>query len=248
VCGTVFEGDEWYEGELRRRVAEPDLAGRAALRRVRPPDDAVLARTPVVLVPSRVEPLGNTAVEAMLAQRPLVASRVQGLAEIVEDGRTRLLVPPGDPAALVVFGDRDSGAYLLKFAWTKITRHTMVKGWASPDDPALASYWAARRRHRTRPVDPARLRLLQHQRGRCPLCGELLLHADQEPRHPDEWEQWIKAVRVATRHQAITLGAAPGKPGGPAVYRLTHTHCTRRHPGGTSGGPAALTGTPAGLA
>ena len=53
-----------------------------------------------MLVPSRVEPLGNTAVEAMLAQRPLVASRVQGLAEIVEDGRTRLLVPPGDPAAL----------------------------------------------------------------------------------------------------------------------------------------------------
>ena len=34
-----------------------------------------------------------------------------------------------------VFGDRDSGAYLLKFAWTKITRHTLVKGWASPTTP-----------------------------------------------------------------------------------------------------------------
>ncbi len=150
-----------------------------------------------------------------------------------------------------VFGDRDSGAYLLKFAWTKITRHTLVKGWASPDDPALASYWAARRRRGTPPLDPARLRLLQRQRGRCPLCGHLLLHADHEPRHPDEWEQWIKAVRTATRHQAITLDAAPGKPGGPAVYRLTHTHCARRHPGGTRGGASAsavLTSTPAGLA
>ena len=48
-----------------------------------------------------------------------------------------------------VFGDRDSGAYLLKFAWTKITRHTLVKGWASPDDPTLTSYWAARRRRGT---------------------------------------------------------------------------------------------------
>ncbi len=48
-----------------------------------------------------------------------------------------------------VFGDRDSGAYLLKFAWTKITRHTLIKGWASPDDPALTSYWAARRRRGT---------------------------------------------------------------------------------------------------
>jgi RNA-directed DNA polymerase len=137
-----------------------------------------------------------------------------------------------------VFGDRDSGAYLLKFAWTKITRHTLVKGWASPDDPALASYWAARRRRGTPPLDPTRLRLLQRQRGRCPLCGELLLHADQEPRHPDEWEQWIKAVRTATRHQAITLGARPGTQGGPAAPSLIHTHCRRRLPDGTGGEPA----------
>src|SRR6266513_546007 len=122
-----------------------------------------------------------------------------------------------------VFGDRDSGAYLLKFAWTKITRHTLVKGWASPDDPALASYWAARRRRGTPPLDPARLRLLQRQRGRGPLCGDLLLHADREPQHPDEGEQWIKAVRTATRHQAIALHARPGTQGGPAVFSLIHT-------------------------
>ena len=110
-----------------------------------------------------------------------------------------------------VFGDRDSGAYLLKFAWTKITRHTLVKGWASPDDPALTGYWAARRRRGTTPAATRpRLRLLQQQRGRCPLCGDLLLHADQEPQHPDEWEQWITAVRKATRRQAITIDAGPG--------------------------------------
>src|SRR6516225_4257050 len=139
-----------------------------------------------------------------------------------------------------VFGDRDSGAYLLKFAWTKITRHTLVKGWASPDVPALARYWAVRRRRGIPPLDPARLRLLQRQRGRCPLCGELLLHASQEPQHPDEWEQWTKAVRVATRHQAISLDARPGTQGGPAVFSLIHTHCQRRLPDGTDGGPALL--------
>jgi RNA-directed DNA polymerase len=32
-----------------------------------------------------------------------------------------------------VFGDRESGACLLKFAWTKITRHTLVKGSTSRD-------------------------------------------------------------------------------------------------------------------
>src|SRR4051794_6086277 len=36
-----------------------------------------------------------------------------------------------------VFGDRDSGIYLRQFAWTKIVRHKMVMGTASPDDPAL---------------------------------------------------------------------------------------------------------------
>jgi len=39
-----------------------------------------------------------------------------------------------------VFGDRDSGAYLAKFAWTKIVRHILVKGRSSPDDPALVQY------------------------------------------------------------------------------------------------------------
>jgi RNA-directed DNA polymerase len=139
-----------------------------------------------------------------------------------------------------VFGNRDSGACLLKFAWTKITRHTLVKGWASPDDPALASYWAARRRRGTPPLDPPRLRLLQRQRGRCPLCGQLLLHADREPQHPDEWEQWITAVRAATRHQAITVEARPGTQGGPAVPSLIHTHCQRRLPDGTGSGPALM--------
>ena len=52
-----------------------------------------------------------------------------------------------------VFGDRDSGGHLVKFAWTSINRHVMVKGAASPDDPALADYWASRRRRSKPPLD-----------------------------------------------------------------------------------------------
>ena len=36
-----------------------------------------------------------------------------------------------------VFGDRNSGAYLVKHAWTRIVRHQMVKMGSSPDDPGL---------------------------------------------------------------------------------------------------------------
>lgn len=67
-----------------------------------------------------------------------------------------------------VFGDRHSGAYLLRHSWTKIVRHQMVPGMASPDDPDLAEYWARRRRRSTPPLDGVSLGLLKTQHGRCP--------------------------------------------------------------------------------
>jgi RNA-directed DNA polymerase len=42
--------------------------------------------------------------------------------------------------------ERGSIPHLIKFAWTPIVRHQMVTGSASPDDPDLIGYWAARRR------------------------------------------------------------------------------------------------------
>lgn len=100
VAGSTFPGYEWFEDGLRARSQEPDLAGRVDLLGFVHPTWPVLADVDVVLVPSRVEPFGNTAVEAMLAHRPVVASRTQGLAEVVEDGVSGLQVPPDDPHAL----------------------------------------------------------------------------------------------------------------------------------------------------
>lgn len=54
----------------------------------------------VAAVPSLYEPFGLVALEAMACGRPVVASRVGGLQEIVIHGETGLLVPPGDPDAL----------------------------------------------------------------------------------------------------------------------------------------------------
>jgi len=135
-----------------------------------------------------------------------------------------------------VFGHRDSGAYLPKLAWTPIVRHCMVTGTASPDDPGLAKYWADRRRRNRPPLDNATLRLLQAQRGRCPLCGDHLLHADGEPNSPREWEQWLTATRKAiAKHNLI---ANPGN-GTPDGTRLTHVSCYRRNTG-ASRDPAPL--------
>jgi RNA-directed DNA polymerase len=125
-----------------------------------------------------------------------------------------------------VFGDRDSGAYLTKFGWTKIVRHVPVQGRASPDNPALAQYWADRRRKRKAPpVDEHTARLLRAQSGRCPACGELLLHTGHEPGSPREWEQWFMTVRRVLRKQHIA-DHADGQDR--TFYRLLHAHCHRR--------------------
>jgi RNA-directed DNA polymerase len=94
-----------------------------------------------------------------------------------------------------VFGDRDSGAYLHKFAWTHIARHQIVKGGASPDDPALADYWAWRRRKAPLPIDSTSLRLIAVQDGRCPICKDTLFAVDHRPQSPLEWEQWLATTR-----------------------------------------------------
>jgi RNA-directed DNA polymerase len=127
-----------------------------------------------------------------------------------------------------VFGDRDSGACMPKFAWTKIVRHRLVRGRASPDDPALASYWAERRRKSTPPLDRSTTHLLKKQDGRCPMRGDLLLHADREPQSPPEWEHWHRTTRKAiTRHYIVTRG----RDGTPDGTRLVHSHCQRRATG-----------------
>jgi glycosyltransferase involved in cell wall biosynthesis len=61
---------------------------------------ALLAACDVSVMSSVKEGMSNTVMESMAAGKPMVATRVGGNAELIEEGETGLLVPPRDPAAL----------------------------------------------------------------------------------------------------------------------------------------------------
>ncbi|MGP0064403.1 MAG: glycosyltransferase [Isosphaeraceae bacterium] len=86
--------------DLQRLVAGLGLGDRIAFLGEARDVLAVLARARMFVLPSRSEGIPLTVLEAMACGLPVVATRVGGLPEVVDDGVTGLLVPPADPAAL----------------------------------------------------------------------------------------------------------------------------------------------------
>ena len=93
-------GDGSREDNLKRRAAELGLAGRVQFTGLRADAMAILRGLDALVLPSRSEGLPITLLEAFALSVPLVAARVGGVPEFVEDGVTGLLCPPEDPAAL----------------------------------------------------------------------------------------------------------------------------------------------------
>lgn len=93
-------GDGSQRASLETLASQLGLDGRVAFMGVLAPATPVLARLDVVVVPSRSEGLPMLVLEAMALERPVVASAVGGISEVVADGETGLLVPPDDPRSL----------------------------------------------------------------------------------------------------------------------------------------------------
>ena len=100
VVGSVFEGYEWFEAELREGVAAAGLADRVSFLGFQADVWPHLAAADVALVPSIAEEsFGNTVVEAVLAGRPVVVSDSSGLREAASGTATARTVEPGRVAA-----------------------------------------------------------------------------------------------------------------------------------------------------
>ena len=87
---------EGPEREALETRAAQEAAGHVRFLGQRSDKGELLAAADVVAMPSQREGLGVAALEAMAAGRPVLASRVGGLAQVVVHERTGLLLPPGD--------------------------------------------------------------------------------------------------------------------------------------------------------
>jgi glycosyltransferase involved in cell wall biosynthesis len=93
-------GEERYISVVQGAVKAAGLADRIIIEGEVHDIPTFLARCDVIVAPSLYESTGRLALEAAAIGRPVIASRVAGLTEVVEDGHTGLLVPPNDPHAL----------------------------------------------------------------------------------------------------------------------------------------------------
>ena len=93
-------GDGVLRGDLQERARQPDLADRVIFTGWRHDLPRIYADLDVLVVSSHNEGTPVSAIEAMAAGCAVVATRVGGLPDLIDDGRTGTLVAPGDPVAL----------------------------------------------------------------------------------------------------------------------------------------------------
>jgi glycosyltransferase involved in cell wall biosynthesis len=123
---TEIAGDGDVEDaiSLRELVTRLGLTERVRFLGWQTDVHSLLATWDLLAMPSMEEGLPISALEAMASARPVVASRVGGLCELVVDGVTGYLVPPGDTEALArriaeLAGDRERLAQMGMAAWRR---------------------------------------------------------------------------------------------------------------------------------
>jgi len=98
----VIVGDGASRRDLEEQARLLGLAGRVLFTGTRLDVAAILSQAAISVAPSLSEGLSNVVLESMAAGVPVVATRVGGTPELLEDGVTGLLVPPCDAPALAV--------------------------------------------------------------------------------------------------------------------------------------------------
>jgi len=100
IVGKAAPKDAGYQRQLEAYANHLGLGARVVFTGLRMDVPEVLDEVAVSVLPSLSEGLSNVLLESMAASVPVVATRVGGTPEVVEDGVTGMLVPPRDPEKL----------------------------------------------------------------------------------------------------------------------------------------------------
>lgn len=100
IGGASRKGDDTYLRQLEQYAASLGLERRVVFTGFRTDVNRILAEIDISVLPSLSEGLSNSLLESMAAGVPVIATRVGGTPEAVEDGQSGVLVPAGDPRAL----------------------------------------------------------------------------------------------------------------------------------------------------
>ncbi len=149
IVGAVFPGNEAYEAGLREKVQAAGASEHVTFHGFQNEVWPFFAESDIVVVPSRLdEPFGNTAVEAVLASRPVVVSNTSGLREAAAGYKSAQFVEPGNSADL---------AAALK---------SVSLGWPEFRDAAIADAREAATRHSPERFGALMAGYLAHAAGR----------------------------------------------------------------------------------
>lgn len=112
---VLLAGDGPLEAEIRARCEAGGLSTQVRFLGHRKDPHRLFTVADVVVMPSSIEGLPLVAVEALASGRPVAATAVGGTPEVVIDGYTGLLVPPGDAKALAIAIERLLSGPELRF-------------------------------------------------------------------------------------------------------------------------------------
>jgi glycosyltransferase involved in cell wall biosynthesis len=118
--------------DLRRRASRAGMAGAITFAGTRADVADLLAAMDVFVMSSIREGLPMALLEAMAARRPLVVTSAGGMAEVIEDQVSGLVVPPADPAALAaavsrLLRDRATAERLALAAHARVKDHYSIE-------------------------------------------------------------------------------------------------------------------------
>ena len=132
IIGSALFGENDYEREIRQTVDREGLTGVVEFTGFRSDVSEAIASLDILVHASITgEPFGQVIVEGMTAGKPVIATNGGGVPEIVEDGKTGLLVPMGDAPAMADAIERLAGDPALRLAmgqagWQRVSDHFTI--------------------------------------------------------------------------------------------------------------------------